>query len=399
VLNLGILGCFKYFNFFADSFSVILNTIGFKVDPFILNIALPVGISFYTFHGMSYIIDIYRKNTVPTKKFIDYSVFVCFFPLLVAGPIERATHLLPQILKPRNINFKQIGEGLVLILIGLFRKVVIADNISAYVGNAFAFSDSYPSMGLVVGVLIFAVQIYCDFAGYSDIARGTAKMMGFELLINFKQPYFSASITEFWRRWHISLSSWLRDYLYISLGGNRKGKFNTYRNLFITMLLGGIWHGASWMFVIWGALNGFYLAVHKWWLDRKNVRIKEAVTAKATFQFFIAVVFTNILVCFTWIFFRAGSVDEAFSVIGGILSMRGSFLDVANPGKVLEPGLYLLISVICILIIDIPMYKSDSDVVFTKKHWSVQVLLYSAIIISLMLLGGDNEAQFIYFQF
>lgn len=399
VLNLGILCFFKYFNFFVDSAISILSAMGFHVNTYVLSIALPVGISFYTFHGMSYIIDIYRKNTIPTKKIIDYSVFVSFFPLLVAGPIERATHLLPQILKKREISLKQVYEGLILILIGLFRKIVIADTLSAYVEKAFAFSGSYSSSGLVVAVMIFAIQIYCDFSGYSDIARGTAKMMGFELLVNFRQPYFSASITEFWRRWHISLSSWLRDYLYISLGGNRNGSFNTYRNLIITMFLGGLWHGASLMFVIWGLLHGTYLAVHKWWLDLKGKRIKQAESGRFTIQFFVGMICTNVLVLFAWIFFRASSIEQATSVVHGIFSFHGSLLDITNPGKVLEPGLYLLLSIIVIILIDLPQYRANDDTVFTRWHWFPQAIIYSFFLFCIFFMVNDGDAQFIYFQF
>ncbi|MCF8219495.1 MAG: hypothetical protein K9I29_09540 [Bacteroidales bacterium] len=266
-INLGILAFFKYFGFFVDSFETLAGVFGLQLDFIHLNIILPVGISFYTFQTMSYTIDIYRKKLEPTNNFIDFAVFVSFFPQLVAGPIERARNLLPQIARLSKPKRKQIEEGISLIVTGLFIKVMIGDTAGRFVDHIFGNPEIYKSFELISALILFSVQIYADFSGYSSIARGVAKLLGIELMKNFEQPYLSANITEFWRRWHISLSSWLKDYLYISLGGNRKGKSRTYVNLMITMLLGGLWHGASWNFVIWGGLHGIYLAVHKYMLE------------------------------------------------------------------------------------------------------------------------------------
>ena len=296
VANLGILGFFKYFNFFAESFATLLKSMGGHPDFVLLNIILPVGISFYTFQTMTYTIDIYRRKLEPTNSLIDFALYVSFFPQLVAGPIERASHLLPQLSKKFGATKEQFEKGMVLIVMGLFKKVMIGDTAGRVVDRIFGQPDLYHSPELLMALILFAIQIYADFSGYSSIARGTAKLMGIELMKNFEQPYLSANITEFWRRWHISLSSWLKDYLYISLGGNRKGKGRTYINLMITMLFGGLWHGASWNFVIWGGLHGIYLAIHKWML--KGKKIKEHFQyqgRKSLIRFSFNVILTNLL--------------------------------------------------------------------------------------------------------
>jgi len=263
VVNLAILGFFKYFNFFASSLVEVLSAFGAHADLVTLNIVLPVGISFYTFQTMSYTIDVYRGRLQPTDSLLDFAVFVAFFPQLVAGPIERAVNLLPQVGRPRRITAAQVDSGLFLILWGLYKKVVVADN-AALIANA-VFNDyaSHTGLDILLGVIAFSVQIYGDFSGYSDIARGVARLMGFELMVNFRLPYFAVNPSDFWLRWHISLSSWLRDYLYISLGGNRTGRLLTYRNLLVTMLLGGLWHGAAWNFIVWGAYHGVILALYR----------------------------------------------------------------------------------------------------------------------------------------
>lgn len=270
--NLGILFFFKYFNFFIDSFKSISSDLGVELDFLHLNIILPVGISFYTFQTLSYTIDVYRKKLKPTTNFIDFALFVSFFPQLVAGPIERASNLLPQLARRNKVKVEQIKQGVVLIVTGLFRKVMIGDTSGRYVDHIFGNIEMYKSSEVIAALILFSIQIYADFSGYSKIARGTAKLLGIELMKNFEQPYLSTNITEFWRRWHISLSSWLKDYLYFSLGGNRKGKMKMYRNLMLTMLLGGLWHGASWNFVIWGGLHGVYLIIHKLILKKRKIR-------------------------------------------------------------------------------------------------------------------------------
>jgi D-alanyl-lipoteichoic acid acyltransferase DltB (MBOAT superfamily) len=256
-INIGFLGVFKYYNFFASSFVEALSSIGIKSNPWTLQIILPVGISFYTFHGVSYVVDIYKQRIKPEKNLLNYSVFVCYFPLLVAGPIERATHLLPQFLKKREFDYTQSVDGMRQILWGLFKKIVVADNCAECANYIFGSYQNHNGIILVLGALFFAFQIYADFSGYSDIAIGTSRLFGINVIRNFNYPYFSRDIAEFWRRWHISLTAWLRDYLFIPLGGSRGSKFQIIRNTFIIFLVSGFWHGANWTFIIWGALHGF----------------------------------------------------------------------------------------------------------------------------------------------
>jgi D-alanyl-lipoteichoic acid acyltransferase DltB (MBOAT superfamily) len=278
VNNLGILGVFKYYNFFATQYQTGLELLGLKANPVLLNVALPVGISFYTFHGMSYVFDIYRGKQKPVSNFVDYAVFVAFFPLLVAGPIERASHLLPQVQLPRVFNYTQAVEGCKLILWGMFKKVVIADSLASFVDHAFANHTGLNGTSLVVGAIAFSFQIYGDFSGYSDIALGTAKLFGFELLSNFRFPYFARDIAEFWRRWHISLSTWFRDYLYVPLGGSKQGKLKAVRNTFIIFIVSGFWHGASWNFIVWGFIHacGFLPLLL---LNRNRIHVADVVVS------------------------------------------------------------------------------------------------------------------------
>jgi len=266
--NFGILGFFKYCNFFVGSFQELLGSVGFATNSWALSIVLPVGISFYTFQAVSYAVDVYRGELQPIRRYGDYLLFVTFFPQLVAGPIERAGRLIPQILGPRSMTWDGWCSGSLLLLIGLFKKMAVADMVAPYADRIFESHRSLSAATLWFGVYCFALQIYADFSGYSDMARGLARILGFELVENFRQPYFAANITDFWRRWHVSLSEWLRDYVYIPLGGNRDGKFATYRNLLATMMLGGFWHGASWNFIAWGGFHGFMLALHKLWTTR-----------------------------------------------------------------------------------------------------------------------------------
>jgi D-alanyl-lipoteichoic acid acyltransferase DltB (MBOAT superfamily) len=257
-INLGFLGFFKYYNFFVDSFANLIGEFGFVAHPWTLKIILPIGISFYTFHGLSYIIDVYKKKIKAERNPVDYALFVSYFPLLVAGPIERATHLLPQVKKIRIFNYEQAANGVRQILWGLFKKMVIADNCAPIVNEIFANHDQEPASRLVLGAVLFAFQIYGDFSGYSDIALGTSRLFGMELLKNFNYPYFSRDIAEFWRRWHISLSSWFRDYLYFPLGGSKGGMWMKIRNTFAIFLVSGFWHGANWTFIVWGGLNALF---------------------------------------------------------------------------------------------------------------------------------------------
>ncbi|UWX56111.1 hypothetical protein NYZ99_07365 [Maribacter litopenaei] len=271
VANLGFLSIFKYYNFFVDSFVQAVGIFGWQPNDLTLDIILPVGISFYTFQTLSYTIDIYRRDFKPTNNILSFFTYIAFFPQLVAGPIERASNLLPQIEKKRFFKKEWFNEGIVQILIGLFRKIVIADTLAIYVDTIYSDTSLYNSSTILLATIFYAFQIYFDFSGYSDIAIGTAKLMGFKFHQNFNLPYFSKSLTEFWRKWHMSLSYWLRDYLYISLGGNRKGIKITYRNLMLTMLLGGLWHGSSWNFIIWGGIHGLVLGIEKFLKSNPNL--------------------------------------------------------------------------------------------------------------------------------
>jgi len=321
VINLGFLGFFKYYNFFVGSFADLLNGFGFKANVWLLNVILPVGISFYTFHGLSYVIDVYKKRIKAERNFTDYAVFVSYFPLLVAGPIERATHLLPQIQRQRTFNYEQAVDGMRQILWGFFKKMVIADNCAPLVNEIFTHYHTESPGTLVVGAILFAFQIYGDFSGYSDIALGVSRLFGIELLKNFAFPYFSRDIAEFWRRWHISLSSWFRDYLYIPLGGSKGGLPMKIRNTFIIFLVSGFWHGANWTFIVWGGLNALYfmplLLMNK---IRQNLEVaaqgKWLPSAKECLQ----IIITFSVTCIAWIFFRAESVTQAYQYIKRICS-------------------------------------------------------------------------------
>ena len=313
-VNLGILFYFKYTNFLFSSFAQIFSK---EFTPF--DIFLPVGISFFTFQSLSYTIDVYKRKIAPLDSYTDYAFFVSFFPQLVAGPIVRARDFIPQIYKSTLVTNAMMGRGLFLIISGLFKKVVISDYISVnFVDRIFDAPSLYSGLENLLGVYGYALQIYCDFSGYSDMAIGLALLLGFEFNINFRSPYMSTSITDFWRRWHISLSSWLKDYLYISLGGNRKGKIRTYINLFITMLLGGLWHGASLLFVIWGAWHGLLLALDK--LRIRFVHLEPQTRIQQILLKYLGIFLTFHLVCFGWIFFRAGTMDIAGQVITQIMS-------------------------------------------------------------------------------
>ncbi|MFM7766328.1 MAG: MBOAT family O-acyltransferase, partial [Bacteroidota bacterium] len=321
LINLGFLGVFKYYNFFVDSFADALALLGVQTNTTTLQVILPVGISFYTFHGLSYVFDLYKDRINPERNFIDYSVFVSFFPLLVAGPIERATHLLPQIRQQREFDYAKAVDGLRQILWGLFKKVVIADNCAEFANMIFDSSASYNGSTHVLGALFFTFQIYCDFSGYSDIALGTARLFGIELLRNFAFPYFSRDIAEFWRRWHISLSSWFKDYLYIPLGGSKGGKWMSIRNTLIIFLVSGFWHGANWTFIAWGLLNAIYILPSIiTGTNRNNMEIVAKGRLLPTFKELMSITATFLMAAFAWIFFRAVDLSHAFDFISEMCS-------------------------------------------------------------------------------
>ena len=394
--NLGILGFFKYFNFFIDSFESMIGIFNHELDFLHLNLILPVGISFYTFQTLSYTIDIYRRKLKPTNSFLDFALFVSFFPQLVAGPIERAANLLPQISAIRKTTREQFLDGSILIVYGLFKKVMIGDAAGRYVDHIFTHMDLYSSWEVVFALFMFSIQIYADFSGYSNIARGTAKLFGFEIMKNFEQPYLSTNITEFWRRWHISLSSWLKDYLYISLGGNRRGVNRTYVNLMITMILGGLWHGASWTFVIWGILHGVYLAVHKFMIRGKKIVSdnKPLKSLSDILRFLPSNIITYLLVVLTWLFFRVKGMDD----INMFISKCADWTWGNYPVRFMT---ILLGFTVVTMIFDLLEYKTGSHVYFKRiPNRSLMFGLLSAMFLSVVLfLINSRPLPFIYFQF
>lgn len=397
--NLAILGVFKYFNFFSESLQEALSFFGWQISPYMLTIALPVGISFYTFHGMSYVFDIYNKRATPVRDFVDYSLFVCFFPLLVAGPIERATHLLPQVIKKRYFNYQQSIHGLRLILWGLFKKIVIADSLAPLVERIFSSSESMSGFSLIIGSISFAFQIYGDFSGYSDIARGLAKLMGFELLINFKFPYFSRDIAEFWRKWHISLSSWFKDYLYIPLGGSKEGTLKSIRNTFIIFLVSGFWHGANWTFIFWGLLHAIYfLPLLLGNRNRRNVGAISPSSALPSFKEVFNIASTFVLVCIAWVFFRANTIGDAYDYLFRIFSNP---LLNGQERFLFRGYLYMPIVLLTMFLVEWSSRNEDDINVFFDdvNNKSLRRSLYLLLIFMIIMYGTYEEASFIYFQF
>lgn len=397
-INLGFLGVFKYYNFFAESFTDGLSLLGFKANLGSLQIVLPVGISFYTFHGLSYVIDIYKNRINPERNFIDYSVFVSFFPLLVAGPIERATHLLPQILKKREFDYSKAVDGLRQILWGLLKKIVIADNCAEFANTIFNNSADYSGSTLVLGALFFTFQIYCDFSGYSDIALGTARLFGIELLRNFAFPYFSRNIAEFWRRWHISLSSWFKDYLYIPLGGSKGGMWMKIRNTFIIFLVSGFWHGANWTFLVWGFLNALYIMPSIVFnTNRTHLDIVAKGKYLPTIKEFLAIGLTFSLTVFAWIFFRAANVTHAFSYISEIFSST-LFITPSFPN--MRKALVIFFITFMFLIIEWLGREEQYAIakVSLNRPKIIRYTFYYLIILTIIVFKG-NTNQFIYFQF
>jgi alginate O-acetyltransferase complex protein AlgI len=383
---------FKYFNFFVESFYEAFSFFGHSFTHDAIYIILPVGISFYTFQTLSYTIDIYRRQIEPTKDPIAFFAFVSFFPQLVAGPIERASNLLPQFSQKRSLNHLNFIDGMQDILWGLFKKVVIADRLAIVVNEIYNNPSEYQGLTFVLATVLFAFQIYCDFSGYSKIAIGVAKLFGFRLMENFKTPYYALSLGDFWRRWHISLSAWFRDYLYIPLGGNR---IKVYRNLLVTFVISGLWHGASWTFVAWGAIHGVFLILEYSW--------KQKTSGKSNFVFFRWIL-TFSIVCFGWVFFRANSIQAAFYIITSILDFSQYSLDqlslqIVPVDKNTVYSLDIFLSYFLVGILFIIEFIFTLKFNFKSLNFGVKLTAYTLAVVMIYLMGVFDNNEFIYFQF
>jgi alginate O-acetyltransferase complex protein AlgI len=398
LVNLGFLGFFKYYNFFLDNFITAFSFFGTEIKANSLNIILPVGISFYTFQTLSYTIDVYKRKLEPTKDFIAFSAFVSFFPQLVAGPIERAKHLLPQFYRKRTFEYSKAVDGMRQILWGLFKKIVIADNCAEFANQIFNNSADLNGSTLVLGALFFTFQIYGDFSGYSDLAIGTSRLFGFDLMRNFNFPYFSRDIAEFWRRWHISLSTWFRDYLYIPLGGSRGGTWMKVRNTFAIFIVSSFWHGANWTFIVWGALNAIYFLPLL--LTNNNRNNLETVAQGKVFPSIKELSFmllTFSLTVFAWIFFRANDIGHAISYISEILSP--SLFSIPKFAG-MRRALTTIILVAIFVLVEWKGREGQYAIAHLGIKWTppLRYAMYYAIIIAIFWFGG-KEQQFIYFQF
>jgi len=396
IANIGVLAIFKYYNFINNNITLLVHGIGWENPIPYLSILLPVGLSFHTFQAMSYTIEVYRGNQIAEKKFGIYSLYVMFYPQLVAGPIERPQRLLPQFYEKHEFDYQRVSEGLKQMLWGFFKKLVIADRLALYVNTVYSNPEQHTGPTLLIATVFFAIQIYCDFSAYSDIAIGCARVMGFKLMTNFNRPYFSKSISEFWKRWHISLSSWFRDYLYISLGGNRVSIPRWYFNLFFVFLVSGLWHGANWTYIIWGALNGAYLVAGLFSapLVKKINRIMRIDRFRGLHTFF-QIITTFILVCFAWIFFRANTISDAFLIIKKIAAFKGPvfYEDLSTLG-------YSFLGIFFLLIVEFKdEYFRNRFLVLNHPHFAVRNLAYAFMVLLIILFGVFDGGQFIYFQF
>lgn len=398
VLCLGVLFFFKYFNFVTESVSNVLSMFSIQMNPLILNILLPVGISFYTFQTLSYVIDVYRGNVKAERHFGYYATFISFFPQLVAGPIERTDNLLPQIKKQHFFNYDNATYGLKMMAWGYFKKLVVADTLSIYVSKVYNEPSEFTGFALVLASFFFSIQIYCDFSGYSDIAVGTAKLFGINLMNNFKSPYFSSSVKEFWSRWHISLSTWFRDYVYIPLGGNRVGKVRHMSNLIITFLLSGLWHGANWTFVIWGGIHGLAQVI-------ENIFKKKGKTNVRGLVWWIRVVLVFLFSTSAWVFFVSDTVSDAFHVFTHALVgisepieyLRNGFFDIAMSWKTF---LLIVINVFLLTIVDYLSLKWDVLAELGKKKIVLRWTIYVVFLLILVFFSQKGiAAEFVYFQF
>ena len=402
--NLGLLFAFKYFNFFNGVFKALLDTINATHDISALHVLLPVGISFYTFQTLSYMFDVYRGQKEPEKHFGIFALYVSFFPQLVAGPIERSTRLLPQFHKKMKFDYERTTDGLLLMLWGFFKKIVIADRVAVMVDQVYNNVYDYQGLALIIATLLFAFQIYCDFSGYSDIAIGAARIMGFDLIINFRTPYYARSISEFWKRWHISLTSWFKDYLYISLGGNRVTKWRWYYNIMIVFIISGLWHGANWTFIIWGALNGFYLLFSIWTTGlRERVARSLNLDKMPGLHKLIKISITFTLVCFAWIFFRANNLSEAYYIVTHLFSglLNGAILEfvISGFGFGIRGFLIALAAIGLMEAIQLVQQQTNVRAMLMARPAAVKLAVYLGLIVCIIMLGKFSANQFIYFQF
>jgi len=396
VANIGVLAIFKYYNFLNHNFSFLMYGFGLTNPIPYLSILLPIGLSFHTFQAMSYTIEVYRGRQKAERHFGIYSLYVMFYPQLVAGPIERPQNLLHQFREKYDFEYDRVVEGLKLMLWGLFKKLVIADRLAIYVNTVYNNSEQHNGKAFILATIFFAFQIYCDFSGYSDIAIGAAKVMGFKLMTNFNRPYLARNISEFWKRWHISLSTWFKDYLYISLGGNRVSIPRWYFNLLLVFIISGLWHGANWTYIIWGALNGFYLifAIISQGFRNKINRLT-GIEKLPHLNYLLQVLVTFMLSCFAWIFFRANNVTDALSIIKKISTFGGSIF-VENPSMMI----YSFFGIFLLLFVELKkeFYTGDFSF-FSNSSWLVRNLSYAMLIILILLVGVFDGGQFIYFQF
>jgi alginate O-acetyltransferase complex protein AlgI len=396
VANIGILAVFKYYNFINHNVSFLFHGFGLVNPAPYLTILLPIGLSFHTFQAMSYTIEVYRGNQKTERHFGIYSLYVMFYPQLVAGPIERPQNLLPQFREKHNFEYERVVEGLKLMLWGFVKKIVIADRLAIYVNGVYNNPERHTGMTFLLATLFFAIQIYCDFSGYSDIAIGIAKVMGFKLMTNFNRTYFARNISEFWKRWHISLSTWFRDYLYFPLGGNRVPAVRRIFNIMLIFLLSGLWHGANWTYIIWGAINGFYLVFAS--ISRKfrnKITRLSGMEKLPALNHFLQVITTFILVCFAWIFFRANNITDACMIISKILACKGPVF-IENPSTIIYP----VLGIILLLFAEAKReyYKGNFSFIHNKS-WIVRNLSYAFLIVLILLFGVFDGGQFIYFQF
>ncbi len=390
--NLGALAFFKYYNFFAASFAELCTTWVGWAPPY-LDIVLPVGISFYTFQTMSYTIDVYRREVSPTRSLTDLALYVAFFPQLVAGPIERAKSFLPQIQNERRITYDGFNQGCWLILFGLFKKVVIADNLAPLADAAFDQPGSTSGLQTMLGIYAFAFQIYGDFSGYTDIARGTSKLLGFDLRVNFRAPYFAVNPSDFWKRWHISLSSWLRDYLYIPLGGSRGGRWTTYRNLSITMLLGGLWHGAAWTFVAWGAFHAFLLVAHRSLTPSLSRIAPQSAYGQRLWTFVRVVCFFH-LTCVGWTLFRARSLADVGTLLRSVLEPASG-----NESLLYAQLLWMVALLLPLVWLNLKQESANDLAVVHRWRAPVRFTLFMLLWSGIVLCGVTDGDEFLYFQF